>query len=102
MLIDQKKTTNENGCLFGQSQVAHTSRIPQYKSHQYASYAHPSSVKANRKWSKSQYRTLLVQQFYCVLLFCQFFSSTASIDRALITQEPIELETSRFHRKNFV
>ena len=30
----------------------------------------------------------LVQQFYCVLLFCQF-----------LTQEPVELETSRFQQK---
>ena len=34
----------------------------------------------------------LVQQFYCVLLFCQLFYTFPP-------QEPIEPETSRFHRK---
>ena len=42
-----------------------------------------------------QYNSFTV--YYC---FASFFSFSASIDRALITQEPIELETSRFHRKN--
>ena len=35
----------------------------------------------------------------CAIVLPVFFSSSASIDRALITQQPIELETSRFRRK---
>ena len=35
----------------------------------------------------------------CTIVLLVFFSFSASIDRALITQEPIELETSRSHQK---
>ena len=34
----------------------------------------------------------------CTIVLPVFFSSSASIDRALITHEPIELDTGRFHR----
>ena len=35
----------------------------------------------------------------CTIVLPVFFSFSASIDRALIIQEQIKLETSRFHQK---
>ena len=35
----------------------------------------------------------------CTIVLPIFFPFSASIDRALVTQEPTELETSRFHQK---